>query len=272
VGSESAEDDEQGAPAAAASAAAAAAGASAADPAPNLKAPFSISGSVGQGGKNKPEDVQALQAALNAKNKAGLVVDGKCGPKTIAAIKSCQQTLGKFRPDGVVEVGRGTARALAGSAPAGKPPAPPKPLPPPNFGKGVLEKSPTVWHATRGVLQTNIGELKKAVRSEYASEHPTLVKDIEDNLKKLDGILDKLDTKLADSLAKANAAKGEAARQAALQECKALVAKHIVYVKTEPLIAHIDNNPFGVATNCRKVLTDSLTHVAEAISAKPKAA
>src|SRR5581483_3383236 len=43
------------------------------------KGGFSISASVGQGGKNKQEDVQAVQTALNAKAKAGLTVDGKCG-------------------------------------------------------------------------------------------------------------------------------------------------------------------------------------------------
>ena len=255
---------EGGAAAGAAGAQAGATGAAAA----GAKSPFSIGASVGQGGKNKPQDVQAVQVALNAKMKAGLTVDGKMGPKTIAAIKAFQQTLGKFKPDGLVEVGRGTARALASNAPAGPPPAPPKPVDPPKLGRGVLDKAPAVWHSTRGILQTNIGELKKAVRSEYATEHPTLVQDIEENLKKLDGILEKLDTKLADSLAKANAAKTPAAKQAALAECKGQVAKHIMYVKQEPLIAHIDSNPFGVATNCKKILTDCLTHVAEAISVK----
>lgn len=294
VGTESAEEDEQpaGAQAPGAQAAGAAAGAAAGVGAAPATAPqqpatapgapraaaspattgtaagtgaFSISASVGKGGKNKPQDVQAVQVALNAKAKAGLVVDGKCGPKTIGAILAYQKTLGRFKPDGLVEVGRGTARALAGAAPPGPPPEPPKPVPPPTLGKGTLDSAPNVWHSTRGILEKNIGELKKAVRSEYASEHPTLLKDIEQNLKKLDGILEKLDTKLAESLTEANAAKDPAARKAKLQQCKAMVAQHIMYVKSEPLIAHIDNNPFGVDTNCKRVLTDCLLHVAQAI-------
>jgi len=32
------------------------------------------------------------------------------------------------------------------------------------------------------------------------------------------------------------------------------------------LIAHIDKNPFGVETNLKKVLTDSLTHMAQSIA------
>jgi peptidoglycan hydrolase-like protein with peptidoglycan-binding domain len=76
--------------------------------------PFEISGTVGRGGKNKLEDVQAVQTALNVRAKAGLTVDGKCGPKTIAAIQAFQKTIGYANPDGLVEPGKATARALGG--------------------------------------------------------------------------------------------------------------------------------------------------------------
>jgi hypothetical protein len=36
-------------------------------------------------------------------------------------------------------------------------------------------------------------------------------------------------------------------------------------VKSEPLIAHIEKNPFGVDTQVKKVLIDALTHMAQAI-------
>lgn len=233
--------------------------------APASASGFAISASVGQGGKNRPTDVEAVQKALNAKAKAGLVVDGKCSAQTIAAIRAFQQTLGKFTPDGLIEVGRGTARALAGNATPRPAPAPPRPVAPPKLGTGTLEKAPAVWHSTRNIVQTNLGELKRAVRSEYSSEHPKLLKDIEQNLVKLDRILDTLDTKLADSLAKAHAAKDEAVKKAELKNSKAIVAGYISYVKSEPLIAHVDSNPFGVNTNLKKVLTDSLLHMAQAI-------
>jgi hypothetical protein len=41
---------------------------------------------------------------------------------------------------------------------------------------------------------------------------------------------------------------------------------YIKFVKTEePLLAHIDSNPFGVETNLHKTLTEKLTHMAQAI-------
>ena len=76
--------------------------------------PFEISAPVGQGGRNNPEDVEAVQVQLNLKAKAGLVVDGKCGPKTIAAIKAYQKTLGMSSPDGLIEPGKSTAAGLSG--------------------------------------------------------------------------------------------------------------------------------------------------------------
>ena len=94
------------------------------EPALDVTAPFSISGSVGRGGKNKKEDVEAVQAALNKRAKAGLEVDGKCGPKTIAAIMAFQKEHGLPNPDGLIEVGKKTAAALAGeSVPSAEKPA-----------------------------------------------------------------------------------------------------------------------------------------------------
>jgi hypothetical protein len=135
---------------------------------------------------------------------------------------------------------------------------------PPKLGTGTLKKAPTAWLNTRANVEKNFGELKKAIRGEYASEHPTLVKDIEDNLKKLDAILDRFDSSLADSLSKADAAKNPAERKTQLQNCKSILASHMKYVQSEPLIAHIDNNPW-IQTNCRKMLTDCFLHVAQAI-------
>lgn len=64
-----------------------------------------INASVGTGGNNQKEDVKLVQQLLNAQDKAGLVEDGGCGPKTIAAIKAFQQKKlgfadGRIDPDG----------------------------------------------------------------------------------------------------------------------------------------------------------------------------
>ena len=85
---------------------------------------LAISGSVGRG-ENLPQDVMAVQTALNNRMKAGLNVDGKCTPQTIAAIEAFQKNLGQFKPDGRVDPGRGSARALAGTGPLPPPPAAP---------------------------------------------------------------------------------------------------------------------------------------------------
>jgi hypothetical protein len=71
---------------------------------------FPLGGSVGRGGKNAASDVRAVQAAL------GISVDGQCGGQTIAAIEAFQRTLGQTKPDGRVDAGGATERALAGGA------------------------------------------------------------------------------------------------------------------------------------------------------------
>src|SRR5262249_54277832 len=76
---------------------------SGAAPKPAPGAGFSISAPVGRGGKNNSQDVVTVQNALNAKAKAGLKVDGKCGPKTIGAIEAFQKTIGMTRPDGRID-------------------------------------------------------------------------------------------------------------------------------------------------------------------------
>ena len=80
-----------------------------------------------------------------------------------------------------------------------------------------------------------------------------------------DAILDRLDHRLAESLTKAHGAADEGARKAELKIAKTILSEYLVYVKSEPLIGQIDANPFGVPTHLRQVLSDSLTHMAQAI-------
>src|SRR5688572_5666788 len=81
------------------------------DPPLNMVAPYGIAGSVGAGGKNHSDDVQAVQTALNRRG-AALEVDGQCGPKTIAAIRAFQKLMGFANPDGLITPGQYTDRAL----------------------------------------------------------------------------------------------------------------------------------------------------------------
>lgn len=293
AGTESAEgEDDQPAGAAGAAPPGPAAAASTAPPPPS--GPLSISGSVGHRGKNNPADVQAVQTALNNRAKAGLTVDGKCGSKTVIAIINYQKTIGMKHPDGLVEPGKQTEHALKtgqAGAPSGGAPtkeaagaaggahagsaasggaqpseAASAPAAPPHKPRPELAKAPHAWHGTRETLDKAIDSLKKAVLHAASDEPAALIKEIDKKMGKLDGIMHKLDTRLADSLAKASAANDDAARTAELKNSKAILAGYIGYVKSEPLIAHIDSNPFGIQTNLKKVLITSLTHMSHSIS------
>ena len=237
------------------------------EPPTGMTRPFEISASVGRGGKNLQEDVEAVQTALNRRTDAKLPVDGRCGPATIEAIVEFQRALGQSKPDGRVDPNRGTARALAASGKVGKPPPPPNPMTPPeNLGEPTLARAPLVWHGTRNILDHNIKELKRAIRQEYANEHPSLLAEIDQNVQRVDVILEKLDARLAHTLERAGVTKDARQRKAEIDSAKAIVADYIAFVKSEPLIDHIDKNPFGVNAQVRKTITDSLTHMIKSMA------
>ncbi len=233
----------------------------------DMDRPFELSAAVGQGGKNLEEDVKAVQAALNRRAGAGLNVDGRCGRDTIEAIVEFQRALGQSKPDGRVDPKRGIARALAASGKIGNPPPPPNPMAPPeDLGEPTLARAPLIWHGTRNILDHNINEFKRAIRQEYANEHPTLLAEIDQNVQRVDVILEKLDVRLSQTLERAGATEDAAKRKAELASAKTILADYIAFVKSEPLIEHIDNNPFGVNAQVRKVITDSLTHMMKSIA------
>ena len=238
-----------------------------AEPPTGMTRPFEIGASGGRGGTNLEEDVQAVQAALNRRADAGLSVDGRCGPGTLKAITEFQQAMGQSKPDGRVDPGRGTAHALAASGKIGKPPPAPNPLAPPDdLGEATLARAPQVWHGTRNILDHNIEELKRAIRQEYSNEHPTLLAEIDQNVRRVDVVLEKLDARLAQTLERAGATKDAAQRKAEIASAKTLLADYVAFVKSEPLIDHIDKNPFGVNAQVRKTITDSLTHMIKSIA------
>jgi hypothetical protein len=144
----------------------------------------------------------------------------------------------------------------------------------PNFVPGVeieakqspaLASAPEEWDGTREMLQRNINSLKRAVQAQIADEGDAAVDEINGQLQKLDRILGKLDRRLADSLATAGAARDPSERRESLRESKAILAEYIRYVSSEPLIDHLDNNPFGVKTELKATLSSSLTKLARAI-------
>lgn len=78
---------------------------------------INITAAVGRGGKNLPDDVRKIQNLLNEHILVPLqpiVVDGSCGPMTIAAIEEFQRRAMKMsRPDGKVDPQGKTMAALS---------------------------------------------------------------------------------------------------------------------------------------------------------------
>src|SRR5258707_13885775 len=89
-----------------------------------------IGASVGKGGINNKPDVMLVQKLLNAQVQAmglpALDEDGRIGDNTNAAIVRYQQmVLGIANPDGRIDVGGGTWKALAAGSGVAAPPPPP---------------------------------------------------------------------------------------------------------------------------------------------------
>ena len=128
-----------------------------------------------------------------------------------------------------------------------------------------LAKAAHLWRGTRGLIEKNISALRKAIQDQCADEDPDFVEEVNNHMARLDRIVAKLDTRLADSFARAHEIQEPGARKAELVKSRAILTEYINYVKAEPLIAHLDANPFGVKSNLKALLAGSLTHMAQAI-------
>lgn len=87
-----------------------------------------LTGSVGRSGVNIEADVIRVQQLLNVHaarlGRPTLIVDGDCGTETIKMIEAYQRlVLGNARPDGRIDVGGQTWRALSRGAAVTPPPA-----------------------------------------------------------------------------------------------------------------------------------------------------
>jgi hypothetical protein len=121
------------------------------------------------------------------------------------------------------------------------------------------------WRRTHARASEQIAALKAAVKSHCADGHPALLAQIDKGLAKLDGVMENVDHRLAESMASAGAADDHGTHQAELKGARALLTEYINYVKSEPLVAHIDDNPFGVKTGLKALLVTGLSDAAKAI-------
>jgi hypothetical protein len=159
-------------------------------------------------------------------------------------------------PESPARTGRASATGARGR---------PSPAPAAAAKQARLSQAAAGWHAIHLQADERIEALKAAIKAHYAEAHPALLKEIERGVGKLDNVLDNVDQRLADLLLNASKAGSDAARAAELKDAKALLAQYIGYVKSEPLVAHIDRNPFGVKTDLRVLLVTALTDAAKAI-------
>jgi hypothetical protein len=135
-------------------------------------------------------------------------------------------------------------------------------------GKAKTEKqskAAETWRQTHRQADQRIATLKAAIKSHYADGHPELVQAVEQGLVKLDEVLDNVDHRLADSLAHASNTADDRERDAELKNAKAILTEYIGYMKGDPLVGHIDQNPWKVKIDLKPLLIGGLTHAAKAI-------
>jgi hypothetical protein len=121
------------------------------------------------------------------------------------------------------------------------------------------------WRQTHGQANERITALKAAVKSHCVDAPPILLQEIEKGLVKLDEVLDTVDHRLADSLATAGKAADDSTQKAELRNTKAILTEYTNYVMRGPLVAHIDQNPFGVKTGLQPLLAAGFTTAAKVI-------
>lgn len=145
------------------------------------------------------------------------------------------------------------------------PPAAPADAPDRRRAALQLAQAASDWRGVHRLADARVEALKTAIQAHYAGAHPALLDEIENGMARIDAVLDNVDHRLADVLADAARAKDDAAHQAAVKSAKALLAQYVAYVKGEPLIAHMDSNPFGVKTGLRPLLAAGLADAIKAI-------
>ena len=135
----------------------------------------------------------------------------------------------------------------------------------PNARRERLSKAADAWREVHRLADDRIDHLKVAILAHYAGRRAEVVAEVEKGAAKLDAVLDNVDHSLADILADAAGAVSEATLTAELAKARALLTQYIGYIKGEPLVAHMDSNPFGVKTDLKALLVTGLTQAAKAI-------
>ena len=164
-----------------------------------------------------------------------------------AAIANLQQAL-----TGAASAGAAVQNGAAPGAPAADPAATQK-----------LQKSQQIWTATRAKIDAELQKLSKAVLA--AAEGEDIAQGLEQQFTSaVEPVLQTLDDSLSDALSKAAAATDPAERQKQTQQAQALIAKYQQFVAGNPIISHLDKNPF-VPLAIEKTLTATITALSASV-------
>jgi Sec-independent protein translocase protein TatA len=180
------------------------------------------------------------------------------------AIKASQDEAVKLVQDLDTAIAGGSSSAAPATASA-EPASPPTPEGVDPAKHAALGASPKLWNDTVSSVGSAIDKLKDAIRKDFASEGADVVADIEKNLDRISKITERFDNTLADLLKAAHEATDEAARKQNITKAKSVLAEHIKYAASEPLIAMLDDNPFGVSTDIKKTLVANLQQLVDAV-------
>lgn len=136
-----------------------------------------------------------------------------------------------------------------------------------NADGAKFQAASELWEKMRQDVGASLDQLKNAVRKAFANDGPKVLAEVEQNAKKIDGLLLHFDHQLSDALKKAHAAKDAAARSAELANARKHLVNHLKFLQSDKMIAHMDANPWNVKTNLKQRLSDTLKHMGEVIHA-----
>ena len=212
----------------------------------------------------QPSDAAAALTARLTDLVKQLMPKAASDPVLVTALKTLvPQAQALLKSGSLIEAGAlivqlGAFLLGGGEAPSAPPSGTASPAP------AAMVAAPKIWHDAISLVGTSVSRLKDAIRKDLAAE-PAALAEVEKNLDRIDKVVARFDGALADLIQGAVTAASDAARAAELVKARKLLAEHIKYTASEPMIGLIDANPFGVSPELKKTLSANLTQLAAAV-------
>jgi hypothetical protein len=122
----------------------------------------------------------------------------------------------------------------------------------------VLQRTRLEWDKTRKTIQAEIKKLEDSILSSAASDEEVGADGVD--LRSLNNILDRLDTRLIDKLDEALNAEDPAQRQQYNLQAKSIIGEYMAFVNSNALMADIDESGFTPVA-VRKTAVEALTNL-----------